>query len=71
MTSAVLEYLAPKEWAMGNGQCPECYGANPDGRWDGHPCYPSRAMHGHKSGCRLAEALAEAGVEPTYLTEKS
>lgn len=57
----IVEYLRKQEWSMGNGQCPECKGHNPDGRWDGHPCAPKREMHGHEPDCLLYKALLSTG----------
>lgn len=49
-----LEYLRNKEWSMGNGQCPECCGCNPDANW-----WTQRV--GHDFDCDLALAIQELG----------
>lgn len=66
-------YIRAHEWAMGNGQCPECCGLQP-GRWASrslrppHPCAPTPAYEGHKPGCVVARALEDAGEAVTYKT---
>lgn len=67
-----LEYLQGREWSMGNGQCPECYGV-PES-WHGHPCHMDSESIGHEKGCKLADSLFELGAIPLmkgeYKTEK-
>ncbi len=53
----ILDYLKGKEWSMGNGQCPECYGV-PDS-WLGHPCHPTKDTLGHESDCVLASSIKQ------------
>jgi len=69
---SVLEYLQKREWSMGNGQCPECYGV-PES-WHGHPCYMDAKTIGHEKGCKLAESLRDLGETPLmkgdFKTEK-
>ena len=57
-----IDYLKKREWSMGNGQCPECFGV-PES-WHGHPCHMSAKTIGHEAGCSLAEALRAAGERP-------
>jgi hypothetical protein len=46
-----------KEWSMGSGQCPDCYGSAPDKHW--------WTEHiGHELNCPLAELLKDAGHSP-------
>lgn len=64
---SVRDYLRKREWSMGNGQCPDCCGVPPD--WLGHPLHETPETIGHKLGCQLAEALADAGERVVYLGE--
>ncbi len=50
-------WLKRKEWSMGNGQCPECFGVPPS--WLGHPCYLTPDTIGHKFNCALAAVLKD------------
>lgn len=59
------EYLRSKEWSMGNGQCPECYGVPPS--WLGHPSYLDSSSIGHKPNCALAAALRETSTDPVVM----
>ncbi len=52
--NAALEYLKSKEWSMGNGQCPDCYGSRPRMGW-------WTETIGHKPNCKLAKAIVTAG----------
>ena len=54
-----VKYLRKIEWSLGNGQCPECFGAPPG--WTGHPCYRNAASIGHKEDCDLARSLLGLG----------
>lgn len=65
MTEAAIKYLADKEWSMGNGQCPECYGV--PASWHGHPCYMTTDTIGHKTDCSLAASLESLGQAPLML----
>ena len=56
-----LKFLRDKEWSMGNGQCPTCYGV-PES-WFGHPLHMKPETIGHKDGCERAEAIKELGGE--------
>lgn len=60
-----LEYLKSKEWSMGNGQCPDCYGAHKG--WHGHPAFLQAASIGHEPDCPLAAAITELGGEPLMM----
>lgn len=60
-----LRYLKRKEWSMGNGQCPDCYGVSTE--WLGHPLHMTPDSIGHKQGCPLAAAIAELGVAPVMI----
>lgn len=44
------------EWAMGNGQCPFCYGTQPAGGW-------WTKLVGHKRRCFLAETIGLLNAE--------
>jgi hypothetical protein len=57
MTGEALGYLKRLEWAMGNGQCPNCFGPAP---W----LYQNMRPHGHAVGCSLVAALVELGDKP-------
>jgi len=48
------EKLLEHEWSLGNGQCPVCYGLDPDPkhRWG------SSAPPGHEEGCLFGQAIA-------------
>lgn len=59
---SVLTYLQNKEWSMGNGQCPECYGVSEE--WLGHPLYLTSEKLGHQKGCPLAAQLKASGGNP-------
>lgn len=63
--STALSYLQRKEWSMGNGQCPDCYGVSTE--WLGHPLYMTADSIGHKQGCPMAAAIAELGVAPVMI----
>ncbi len=63
--SAIEKYLKDKEWSMGNGQCPECYGVPKN--WYGHPLYKTSETIGHKKGCKMAEMLNELGQKPLII----
>ena len=54
-----IDYLRKEEWSMGNGQCPECYGA-PES-FHGHPCHNTSDTIGHEADCDLALSLQELG----------
>lgn len=53
-TGPAVGYLRPKEWSLGNGQCPECFGHDPQAEW-----WTEEA--GHKKRCGLALALESFG----------
>ncbi len=59
-----LRFLRRDEWTMGNGQCPECCGLAPDGRWKNHPCNHGV---GHEMDCALAASIFDLGARPIYL----
>lgn len=59
------KYLLEKQWSMGNGQCPECYGV-PES-WLGHPLYLNSSNIGHKKDCKLANMLIENGCKPLFI----
>lgn len=63
--SAALSYLQRKEWSMGNGQCPDCYGVSP--KWLGHPLYMTADSIGHKQGCPLATVIASLSATPVMI----
>lgn len=65
MSNEAIKYLLKKEWSMGNGQCPECYGV--PASWHGHPLHLSGETIGHKAGCTLAEALRVLGQTPLMI----
>lgn len=65
MSSRALKFLLKKEWSMGNGQCPECFGVSRD--WLGHPNYLTSHQLGHKHNCDLAAAIVELGGKPLYV----
>lgn len=47
------------EWEMGNGQCPCCYGIQPnDKKWERF----SADETGHAPDCALAEVMKAAGL---------
>lgn len=60
-----LKYLLKREWSMGNGQCPDCYGV-PES-WHGHPLHKEANTIGHTDKCALAAAIADAGGKPLYI----
>lgn len=62
--SKTLKHFLGREWAMGNGQCPECYGVPKT--WHGHPLYLKAEDVGHKKDCSLAELIKENGGKPLY-----
>lgn len=57
-----LKHLKEKEWSMGNGQCPECYGV-PES-WLGHINHLTFDTIGHKKDCVLVACLRELGEAP-------
>ena len=59
---SALEYLKKQEWAMGNGQCPDCCGLGKFFTMQ----YDDKDI-GHKLNCKLAESIKELGGEPLYL----
>jgi hypothetical protein len=59
MIKSVTSYLKAKEWSLGNGQCPECYGSKPRHKW-------WTITVGHKADCVLAKALEEIKIKPIY-----
>lgn len=59
MNDKALQYLLDREWSMGNGQCPDCYGVPPS--WHGHPLHMRPETIGHEISCRLAEAIETTG----------
>ena len=59
MNKNTISYLKSKEWSMGNGQCPECYGHKPRNKW-------WTDTVGHKSSCVLAKVLLENKISPVY-----
>jgi hypothetical protein len=61
------EYLERREWSMGNGQCPDCYGVPPD--WLGHPLHLDASSIGHEPDCDLAAALKDDGATPVMRGE--
>ena len=61
-TGSAVKYLLSKEWSMGNGQCPECFGV--PASWHGHSLYLTGADIGHERNCSLAKSLAELGKTP-------
>ena len=64
---SAIKYLKEKEWIMGNGQCPECYGVPPV--WHGHPLHLTSDSIGHKPDCKLASAIRDAGGHPIMIGE--
>ncbi len=62
--TTAIKYLRGKEWSMGNGQCPECYGLSSKLR----SYYPSR-LAGHHPQCLLAVALEELGDKPLFKSD--
>jgi len=54
--SSRIEYLIEKEWSLGNGQCPACYGVSES--LYGHPCYTDPNNIGHEFDCSIAAALS-------------
>jgi hypothetical protein len=57
-----VDYLKSKEWSMGNGQCPDCYGV--PASWHGHPLHMKADGVGHEADCTLAAALRDLGDKP-------
>ena len=55
----VIKYLKSKEWSLGNGQCPECYGHKPRNKW-------WTTYVGHENKCILAKSLVELGVSVVW-----
>ena len=49
-------YLRRKEWSMGNGQCGECCGLEPD----------RLENPGHHKDCAFARLLLELDMVPLY-----
>lgn len=62
---STISFLRKNEWTMGNGQCPDCYGLSPYGRWEKHPCNTEGV--GHKRSCDRAIALEGLGEEVIYI----
>lgn len=62
---SVIKFLKDKEWSLGNGQCPECYGV-PES-WLGHPLYLNSKGIGHKDNCTIAKAMKDVGLKPLYI----
>ena len=62
-----LKYLQKKEWSMGNGQCPECFGMPK--KWLGHPCCMDTDQIGHKPDCGIGLAIRELGGDTLFLRE--
>lgn len=56
-----------KEWSMGNGQCPKCYGV-PES-WLGHPLFLESGRLGHKKEYSLAARMNKLGLDPLYIGE--
>jgi hypothetical protein len=65
--SNILKYLRQREWSMGNGQCPDCCGVGED--WIGDMMFLDGSGVGHKRGCKLAQAIHEAGGTPLMVGE--
>ena len=62
--NVTINYFKKREWSMGNGQCPDCFGVPPN--WHGHPCHKDPNSIGHRGSCILAECLTELGETPLY-----
>jgi hypothetical protein len=62
MVKNLTLYLKSKEWSLGNGQCPECYGNKPRHKW-------WTDTVGHKRDCVLAKSLEEIKIKPVYERE--
>ena len=65
MMSEIINFLVKREWSMGNGQCPECYGVPPS--WHGHPSYNTSENIGHKAECIQAKMMCEVGLIPLII----
>ena len=65
MGNEAVKYLLKKEWSMGNGQCPDCYGV--PARWHGHPLHLTSETIGHKKDCPLAASLVALGQTPLMI----
>ena len=57
-----LDYLLKREWSVGNGQCPACFGMNPV-----FLSYHEPSEIGHKPGCGHAAAIKALGGNPMML----
>ena len=55
-----IEYLRREEWTMGNGQCHECGGLDPEG-------WPTNQIVGHKLTCQKAKAIEALGGEVFWI----
>lgn len=62
---SALKYLLSKEWGMGNGQCPECFGVPEEGHGR-HPAHYSAEFIGHDLDCMLAKSIKELGGHPLF-----
>jgi len=61
------DYLRSKEWSMGNGQCPECNGLDPDHYGTGG--WIRKSEFGHTTNCPLGLSLKEIGLEVLFQGE--
>jgi len=60
---SALKYLKEREWSMGNGQCPDCYGVHEG--WYGESYLDTKSI-GHKKDCSLAASLLDLGGSPLF-----
>ena len=65
--SKAVEILKDKEWSMGNGQCPECYGLH-KGWVEGDNIYLFKNV-GHRENCGRANAIRELGGDVYFVGE--
>lgn len=63
------KFLSDREWSMGNGQCPDCFGVHMG--WLGHPVHPDSSSIGHKSHCKRASAMLDLGMNPVMKENKA
>lgn len=55
------KYFKRIEYSMGNGQCPECDGLDPNKAW------LTILSTGHSTDCELAKCMTVVGSNPKYI----
>ena len=66
MSKKTIKYLRDKEWTMGNGQCDDCCGTDPNMIWG----LGRDKRSGHEKDCPAAKCLEELGEKVFYKGDK-